>query len=88
MLYKYINENKIEKEPNYIIYSDMIITNPQFSAEGRQMLLDKGYCCNLVNTPYPDTDDGYYRKSSYKLDGDTITQVWSEPIEIDKISGD
>lgn len=71
-MYKFINENEIEKAPLYIIEGDFVISNPL-----AEKLAELGFK-ELVVEPYPETSEGCYRTPIY-IDGDeTITQSWSE----------
>lgn len=73
MLYKYISEREIEKAPPYIKEKGMVISNPP-----EEKLRELGYK-EFKETPCPETLEGYYRTPIY-IDGDVITQKWSEEV--------
>lgn len=77
-LYKYIDENTVERCPAYLTGEDTITANPS-----EEMQREFGYTKTLVTEEYPATPKGYYRTVRY-IDGESaITKSWSEPIEIE-----
>lgn len=75
-LYRYIDENRIERCPRFLESEDKIMSNPSEKTQR-----EYGYTKTLVTEPYPDTPEGFYRVAKY-TDGETaITKSWSEPIE-------
>lgn len=81
MLYKFISESKIERQPLYIKENGTVISNPPESK-----LRALGYK-DLVTSPQPETEPGYYVTAIY-IDGDVITQTWSEPVKAEGDIGD
>ena len=73
MLYKFINERKIEQAPPYIKENGIVTSNPT-----EAKLRELGYK-DLVKEPYPEISEDCYRIPFY-IDGDVITQKWSEEI--------
>ena len=78
---KYINENKIEFAPPFIIVGEKVIANPT-----DDILAELGYK-ELIKTEYPETADGYYRVPIYE-DGDKIVQKWSDEIKIEEVENE
>lgn len=74
LLYKFISETKIERQPLYIKENGMVISN-----QPEEKLRALGYK-DLVTSPQPETEPGYYVTAIY-TDGDVITQTWSEPVK-------
>ncbi len=74
MLYKFINETKIEQAPLYIKEQGMITSNPP-----EEKLRALGYK-DLIIEPCPETAEGCYRLPVF-IEGDVITQKWSEEIK-------
>lgn len=74
-LYKYVDETDIRMSPKYFKVGNKIVTNPPV-----ELQIEKGYDKHLIDTPYPDTDDGFYRDFKYEIDGENIIRVWSKPI--------
>ena len=79
-LYKFVNENDIRMSPKYFEIDGKIVTNPYV-----ELQKEKGYDKVFVDTPYPETDEGYYRNFQYEIQDDTIVKVWSEPIPYDEV---
>ena len=79
-LYKYVNENDIRMSPKYFEIDGKIVTNPSV-----ELQKEKGYDKAFVDSPYLETDEGYYRNFKFEIQGDTIVKVWSEPIPYDEV---
>lgn len=73
---KYINENKIEPAPPYIIDGEKVIANPT-----DDILTEFGYK-EVIEAEYPETADGYYRVPIYE-NSEKIVQKWSDEIKIE-----
>lgn len=80
MLYKFIDQNTIEKQPDFVKSDGQIIANPQNSEEGIQLLAEMGYEKELIESECPETDEGYYRNTVYSVEGDNIIRKWGEPV--------
>ncbi len=74
MLYKFISETEIEKAPKYIKENGTVTSNPP-----EDKLRELGYK-DLIVEPCPETAEGCYRLPIY-MDGEVITQTWSEEVE-------
>ena len=79
MLYEFINNNTIRKAPKHIKEGKLIISNPT-----KDKLMKHGYM-PLVTEDYPETDEGYYRKPVYRVEGDKIIKSWSDPIAVEEV---
>ena len=78
-LYKFVNENDIRISPKYFEIDGKIVTNPSI-----ELQKEKGYDKVFVDSPYPETVEGYYLNFKFEIQGDTIVKVWSEPIPYDE----
>lgn len=74
---KYIDKNKIEYAPPYIIDGEKVIANPT-----DDILAELGYK-EVIEAEYPETADGYYRVPIYE-NGEKITQKWSDEIKVEE----
>lgn len=74
MLYKFISETEIEQAPPYIKEQGIVTSNPP-----EDKLRELGYK-DLIVEPFPETAKDCYRLPIY-IDGDVITQKWSEEIK-------
>lgn len=78
-LYKFVNENDIRISPKYFKIDGKIVTNPSV-----ELQKEKGYDKVFIDSPYLETDEGYYRDFKFEIQDDTIIKVWSEPIPYDE----
>lgn len=79
-LYKFINENDIRISPKYFEIDGKIVTNPSV-----ELQKERGYDKVFIDSPYIETDKGYYRDFKFEIQGDTIVKLWSEPIPYNEV---
>lgn len=70
MLYKLEDGRPVPFTGRYIKRNRKIYANPT-----EEQLLDAGYK-QLVETEMPESEEGYYYVSAYKIEGDKIVQGW------------